>query len=312
MAYTQMLRGRRKGVFRQAVLSRRPRDHNPSCLSAKLGASKHALGWERKGTMTDLGFDGRKRRYVPLSVYFGHDETSQHLKKAFGRAGLTVWACLLAAAKRSNTREGVFSYVTEAEGWRDLGLGYPDTPDFTLDEFFRATGRIKQTRKTAQGDVKHIELTRWADWNTAWKRESGAEQKSRKRAENTADIPETLQRQNGAVTTPEVEVELEAEVEKKKTLAPAAPPRARDEIWDTLEALFGRVAPKTNAHSKRNKAVTDLKRQGATAAGVRGAQQAWPALFPDATCTDIALSTHYVQLSGSAPDSRPLWERKAS
>lgn len=92
------------------------------------------------------------------------------------------------------------------------------------------------------------------------------------------------------------EAEAEAEAEKTRTLAPATPPRARDEVWDELERLFGQVAPKTNAHARRNKAAGDLRRQGASKGEIIAARMIWPRLFGDATCTDIALATHWPQL----------------
>ena len=83
-------------------------------------------------------------------------------------------------------------------------------------------------------------------------------------------------------------------------LAPGKPARARDLVWDELELHFGEVSDNTNAHAKRNKAVADLRRMGATPADIRGALRVWPRLFPGTTVTDVALATHYPQLSSSA------------
>jgi hypothetical protein len=92
--------------------------------------------------------------------------------------------------------------------------------------------------------------------------------------------------------------------DKTKTLAPT--PRepvdkptsknGRDELWDELERLFGKVAPKTNSHAKRNKACADLRRLGASPMALRHAYNRWPRLYPDANPTDIAIATHYPQL----------------
>jgi hypothetical protein len=98
--------------------------------------------------------------------------------------------------------------------------------------------------------------------------------------------------------------EEETEREKRKTLAPAArepvdkstSKNGRDELWDELERLFGKVAPKTNSHAKRNKACADLRRLGASPMALRHAYNRWPRLYPGANPTDIAIATHYPQL----------------
>lgn len=96
-----------------------------------------------------------------------------------------------------------------------------------------------------------------------------------------------------------------------------APPRPRDELWDLLEERFGRVPAKTNAHKKRNVAVADLRKLGATPDSIRHALDAWCRNFAGATVTDIALATHYPQLTAGyerhvddeaspAPPMRPV------
>ena len=81
--------------------------------------------------------------------------------------------------------------------------------------------------------------------------------------------------------------------------------RPRDDVWDALEAIFGPVADKTNAHKKRNKATADLRRLGATGETVRLAFERWPRVFRDATATDTALATHYPQIVGVVRQQRP-------
>jgi hypothetical protein len=73
--------------------------------------------------------------------------------------------------------------------------------------------------------------------------------------------------------------------------------RPRDEVWDTMEELFGHVASGTNAHKKRNKAVKDLKLLDATPALIVRAKHAYHSIFAGACCTDIALATHYPMLA---------------
>lgn len=81
----------------------------------------------------------------------------------------------------------------------------------------------------------------------------------------------------------------------------------RDPVWDVLADRFGAVAERTNAHAKRNKAVADLKRLGATAESVEAALKAWTRVFDGTTVTDVALATHYPQLLTAAgwKDGRP-------
>lgn len=74
----------------------------------------------------------------------------------------------------------------------------------------------------------------------------------------------------------------------------------RDLVWDALVEQFGAVADRTQAHGKRNKAVGDLKRLGATPESIAAALKAWPKLYEGATVTDVALATHYPQLLQAA------------
>jgi hypothetical protein len=78
--------------------------------------------------------------------------------------------------------------------------------------------------------------------------------------------------------------------------------RPRDLVWDSLEALFGPVGDgKSNARSKRNAAVRDLKGFGATAETIEAVARTWPRAMPEgALMTDVALATHYPQLAHQA------------
>lgn len=92
------------------------------------------------------------------------------------------------------------------------------------------------------------------------------------------------------------EVVTESDIEDDSS-GDAVASRAPDEIWNLLEETFGAVADKTQAHGRRNKAVGDLRKLGATPDGIRYAMQAWSRQFAGATLTDIALATHYPQLT---------------
>ena len=109
---------------------------------------------------------------------------------------------------------------------------------------------------------------------------------------DTGDVPPTT-----PVSYPEPSLEPTSPSEDGEGDADA--PRDRDEIWDFLEETFGSVGTdrRAQAHQKRNKACADLKRLGATPDALRHALVAWPQKFPGATVTDIALATHYPQLT---------------
>jgi hypothetical protein len=93
------------------------------------------------------------------------------------------------------------------------------------------------------------------------------------------------------------EVDRPREQRTEAVEAKASPARPRDEIWDTLEVLFGTAPKGSNAHSRRNKAVADLKRFGATAESVVIARKRWERVFEGATATDIGIATHYGRLT---------------
>lgn len=133
--------------------------------------------------------DGRRRRWFSLSALYPHGETARRIQGKFGRDGLLVWILFLAACKRSPIQEGSFSYTSEDAAWTELGLVDPeDRPAFSLDEFWKFTGRLKQTRRTRSGHVVNVTATHWKEWQDASKRSLEAERKSRKRGEKTADV----------------------------------------------------------------------------------------------------------------------------
>jgi hypothetical protein len=118
--------------------------------------------------------DGRRRRWIPLSVEFPFDKTGTRLQEEFGAAGIGVWVAMLTAAKRSHV-QGTFSYTTEEEAWINLGI---TTPPFPLDEFLRVTGQLKKTRRRRRGRITDVQITAWEEWNDAPRTGSGRSQKS--------------------------------------------------------------------------------------------------------------------------------------
>lgn len=131
--------------------------------------------------------DGRRRRWIPLSVEFPFDKTGTRLQEEFGAAGLGVWVAMLTAAKRAHV-QGVFSYTTEEEAWANLGI---TTPPFALDDFLRVTGHMKKTRKRRRGRITDVFITAWEDWNNTEKSEVTRQQNSRSRGRNTPEMQST-------------------------------------------------------------------------------------------------------------------------
>lgn len=141
-----------------------------------------------------MAIDRRRRQWVPLHVNVAHGRTGTRLKEEFGRDGLLVWMLYLAACK-ANPIQGEFSYTSEADGWTKLGIyDDEDHPDFTLDAFFTATGRMKKTSRRRVGRIVNVVCTPWADWSDTLRRDADASKKARKRAQNTGDIQTTLDR----------------------------------------------------------------------------------------------------------------------
>ena len=131
--------------------------------------------------------DHRRRHWQPIDVHVAHGRTGKKLLAKFGRDGLLVWNLYLLACKR-NVNEGEFTYHSEQAGWADLGLPYPHTPAFTLDEFFSFTGQLKKTRKTRSGDVVKTLCTSWGDWKVKKRTASGDTENPRSEATFTDTI----------------------------------------------------------------------------------------------------------------------------
>jgi DNA-binding transcriptional ArsR family regulator len=76
----------------------------------------------------------------------------------------------------------------------------------------------------------------------------------------------------------------------------AAAPRARNEIWDMLDHMFGPAATRSE-ETKRGKVVSSLKRAGATPDEMHRRAQNWPAWFENAALTETALESHWSKLA---------------
>jgi hypothetical protein len=243
--------------------------------------------------------DGRRSRYVPLSVDFATGNTGTRILGRFGHAGLLTWVAFLAACKRS-TPEGTFRYGAEADGWRQLGLDHPEPPGFTLDAFFTYTGQLKQTRRRRTGRLCDVKVTRWGEWNKPWRRQREDEQDVTETPANEQEIqPEsnrdTTEMQTESNRDTRSEVDLEVEVEKPL----AAPPRerARDDLWDTLAELLGEPATDSE-RGRRNKALKELRAVDATPAELRKRAAAYRSKWPGIDMTASALAANWSLLNG--------------
>lgn len=102
--------------------------------------------------------------------------------------------------------------------------------------------------------------------------------------------------QNGTADGTEVGTEKGSPRKEREELLTNVRSSRRDEVWDTLNDLFGEPAKGTSAFGKRTKAVSDLKKSGATADTINSAYRRWGRVFEGATPTDMAIAVHYARL----------------
>ncbi len=130
-------------------------------------------------------------RYARLDVQFPFKRTANKLLDELGPYGPLVFIYLILAAK-DGSPPGSFSYPNDAVGWQKLGLDGREIP-FTLDEFFGALGRMKQSSRRRNGRVWNAYLTRYGEWQKESRRYEEAVRKSSKRRETAADTERTPQ-----------------------------------------------------------------------------------------------------------------------
>ena len=129
------------------------------------------------------------RRYARIDVDFLHKRTARTLLDKLGPCGPLVFVALILKAKDGAT-PGTFTYTSEESAWEKLGLEGVDV-GFTLDEFLKVTGRLKQTSRTPVGRLMNVKLTRYEEWQKDSRRYEEATRKSSKRKESTADTKRT-------------------------------------------------------------------------------------------------------------------------
>lgn len=137
--------------------------------------------------------DGRVSQYANLHVYTLHSKLCVKLHNQFGPYGPLVWIALILAGKRE-LPQGTFSYASEDEAWAKL-IGHDlERPDWTINDFFRYTGRLKKTRDTntrrtraRRPAFRTIEIVEFYEWQ----RKPGPPRGKGKR--RTTDASETHQ-----------------------------------------------------------------------------------------------------------------------
>ena len=152
---------------------------------------------------------GRKRQWVPLPSEWPHNSLGERLLEEFGPNALAVFPAFVTACKR-NYPQGEFQYVSDAEAWGQLGFG-PEQPfGFTLEEFFKVTGRMKETRLRRHGRTTIVEWTRFAEFNNEPRTGSGRKQIPRSDVSSTAPEP----RQNRAYDS-DIDIDIERDTDSK-------------------------------------------------------------------------------------------------
>lgn len=130
-------------------------------------------------------------RYFRVDVDFFHKNTCHKLLTELGPWGPLTFLSLISRAK-DGIEPGIFAYQSEAVAWEKLGFDGEEIP-FTLDAFFKVTGRIKQTSKTRVGRTTNVKITRYGDWQKDAERYEAAVKKSRTRHTSTGDTTVTQQ-----------------------------------------------------------------------------------------------------------------------
>jgi len=149
----------------------------------------------------------RPAAYAPLSVLFATGKTGVALQNRHGVEGIGVWACMIAAAKRAGGQI-VFAHDQD---WQAIGIFEP--PAFTLGEFLKTTGQLKQTRCTRHGHVRYVVLTRYGEWNDDAYRERERQRKSRYSQESERNKSGRLAEHKRKQSASELELDLEVEEE---------------------------------------------------------------------------------------------------
>jgi hypothetical protein len=152
----------------------------------------------------------RPAPYAPLSVTFATGRTGTAIQNKHGLEGLAVWAAMIAAAKRGR---GQIVFAT-ASDWQAIGILRP--PKFTLTEFLKTTGRMKQTRTTRHGHVMYVDLTAYEAWNNDAYRQRERERKTSKSEESNRNKSGRIAEWKRKSSAAEVELELDKDLKNPR------------------------------------------------------------------------------------------------
>lgn len=147
----------------------------------------------------------RPAAYAPLSVTFATGKTGSVLQDKLGLEGLAAWACLIAAAKRG-AGQVVFAHDRD---WQAIGV--MRAPEFSVRDFLKTTGQLKQTRTTRHGHVMYVQLTSYERWNNDARRQDERERKTRYSEETNRNKAGRLAEHNRKQSASELELDLELE-----------------------------------------------------------------------------------------------------
>lgn len=83
-----------------------------------------------------------------------------------------------------------------------------------------------------------------------------------------------------------------------------APPRRRDEVWDTLVELFGDAPKSKNLRGAWNAAAKELREHGATPTEIKARFTRYRLAMPEAQCTPTALAKHWGRFAADVPATK--------
>lgn len=262
---------------------------------------------------------GKRRRFVPISVHFAHGSTGTALLEEFGKDGLLVWVCLIAAAKRSAV-QGQYIHLSDAETWATFGLA-SSPPEFSFEDFLKATGKLHQTSRRRSGRVLYVSLTHWDEWNPTRARPSSGAQNTSK----TNDFGQTLDGSKADEGPPDSDSESDSEHESEEEQdapAPPSPPKSAvrtNPLWDAVASVTAGCEDDVTetAASLIGKTVRELKKVGATPEEVHRRAAAYRRHWPLTDLTPNAMRKWWADMGRWADEQEassvlPAWVASAS
>lgn len=161
-----------------------------------------------------------RKRFYRVDLDFFHKGTCDRLLSELGPWGPLVWLALVAEAKRAH-EGGSITVASEPHFWQLLGF-YGDEhrlPDFTMDDFLRLTGRLKQTSKTRVGRLLHVTLTHFSEWQKEWVQDEDRARKNPRKPRKTRTEPKP--EENGNKNRSDFDLDLEGDAGTGNPTEPA-------------------------------------------------------------------------------------------